>query len=164
MKSASVPPVLSVLHIQSFWHIYHVFPNLLRSIYLPSLLCKTFCRTHENDKWFLFPPRSRFTNAASLAAHKSEHDRLAASPEAKPAAVKVVKTPTAKNNPADGGEVKATCPECHKTFRRHFNMKIHVDRVSKTIFLSVCPTSTSTDWTRNSPDTGTCLPSRDSIS
>ena len=28
-----------------------------------------------------------------------------------------------------GGEVKATCPQCGQTFRRKFNMTIHIDRV-----------------------------------
>ena len=45
---------------------------------------------------------------------------------------KVSKTPVVNNKPAaTDEEVKATCPKCGKTFRRHFNMRIHVDRVSR---------------------------------
>lgn len=68
---------------------------------------------------------SRFTNPSSLAAHKEEHKVL----EKKPviANVKVVRSAPV-TTPAEGDEVKATCPQCHKTFRRLFNMRIHVDR------------------------------------
>ncbi len=40
-------------------------------------------------------------------------------------------TSAPENNkpPAAADEAKATCPQCGKTFRRHFNMRIHVDRV-----------------------------------
>ena len=88
----------------------------------------------------IFPP-FRFTNAASLSAHKADHDRdlFSTPPDAKTKkatpAVKVVKSSPSKAAAGaaaseGGGEVKATCPECHKTFRRQFNLKIHVDRVS----------------------------------
>merc|ERR1719471_1657928 len=71
-----------------------------------------------------------FTNPNSLAAHKEEHKVL----EKKPviANVKVVRSAPV-TTPAEGDEVKATCPQCHKTFRRLFNMRIHVDRVHKKI-------------------------------
>ena len=32
----------------------------------------------------------------------------------------------------DSSEVKATCPQCNQTFRRKFNMTIHIDRVRET--------------------------------
>ena len=35
------------------------------------------------------------------------------------------------NNNSSSGEVKATCPQCNQTFRRKFNLTIHIDRVSK---------------------------------
>ena len=35
-----------------------------------------------------------------------------------------------------GGEVKATCPQCGQTFRRKFNMTIHIDRV-ETVYPSI---------------------------
>ena len=35
------------------------------------------------------------------------------------------------NNNSTSGEVKATCPQCNQTFRRKFNLTIHIDRVSK---------------------------------
>ena len=31
----------------------------------------------------------------------------------------------------DSSEIKATCPQCNQTFRRKFNMTIHIDRVGK---------------------------------
>ena len=34
-----------------------------------------------------------------------------------------------------GGEVKATCPQCGQTFRRKFNMTIHIDRVETVILI-----------------------------
>ena len=35
------------------------------------------------------------------------------------------------NNNSSAGEVKATCPICNQTFRRKFNLTIHIDRVRK---------------------------------
>ena len=65
----------------------------------------------------------RFTNEKSLATHRDqEHSRNGAVKKPTAPAVKVVKPPSE-------GEVKATCSECNKTFRRHFNMRIHIDRV-----------------------------------
>ena len=32
---------------------------------------------------------------------------------------------------SESGEIKATCPQCNQTFRRKFNMTIHIDRVGK---------------------------------
>ena len=37
--------------------------------------------------------------------------------------------PHGDSSGAGGGEVKATCPQCNQTFRRKFNMTIHIDRV-----------------------------------
>ncbi len=73
-----------------------------------------------------------FTNSQSLEAHKQEH-KLGVL-EKKPVMTNVkVSKPT---KPAEGNEVKATCPQCHKTFRRLFNMKIHVDRVRLSVLSS----------------------------
>ena len=38
------------------------------------------------------------------------------------------------NNSSSPGEVKATCPQCNQTFRRKFNLSIHIDRVKITTF------------------------------
>jgi uncharacterized C2H2 Zn-finger protein len=56
-----------------------------------------------------------------------EHEGISdedAAIEKKPAA-----SSKAKETAATSGEAKATCPICSKTFRRHFNMRTHVNRV-----------------------------------
>lgn len=81
----------------------------------------------ETHKCQLCP--REFTNWSSLSAHKDEHKLSVLEKKPVMANAKVSK-PT---GPAEGEEVKATCPQCHKTFRRLFNMRIHVDRVHKKI-------------------------------
>ncbi len=96
-----------------------------------------------------------FTNAKSLSTHKEDHRReeeenakkrsadpsssssppakvvwSSSSPGAKASPSKKKSQPPENNKPpAKGDEAKAVCPHCNKTFRRHFNMRIHVDRV-----------------------------------
>ena len=74
----------------------------------------------ETHKCQLCP--REFTNEKSLSAHVSEHKSQRKA--------NLHNTTTNKGQPNKSpGEPKATCPQCKKTFRRHFNMRIHVDRV-----------------------------------
>jgi len=75
--------------------------------------------THKCD----LCPRE-FTSALALASHKEKH----ASEPPPPAVDDVNKRPKTQTEP-EGAEVKATCPQCGKHFRRHSNMRTHVDRV-----------------------------------
>ena len=94
---------------------------------------------------------NRFTNEKSLTQHKEEHAALIqkesenkrksapASLSSSGAIGKDAVTPSKKedgknngkqaNNNSSSGEVKATCPQCNQTFRRKFNLTIHIDRV-----------------------------------
>ena len=67
---------------------------------------------------------SRFTNLQSLAAHEMEHEDF--SDAEKP----VVEKKPVKPSKMDSAEAKAVCPICFKTFRRLFNMRTHINRVS----------------------------------
>ncbi len=49
---------------------------------------------------------------------------------------KKLAAPKAKETAATSGEVKATCPICFKTFRRHFNMRTHVNRVRNCVIIN----------------------------
>ena len=87
----------------------------------------------------------RFTNEKSLAQHTEEHASAMAnelvesknnSSQLTPSTQDVAKKEDKKTGKLDspnatnaGGEVKATCPQCGQTFRRKFNMTIHIDRV-----------------------------------
>ena len=98
---------------------------------------------------------NRFTNEKSLTQHKEEHAALIqkesenkrksapASLSSSGAIGKDAITQSKKedgknngkqaNNNSSSGEVKATCPQCNQTFRRKFNLTIHIDRVSHLI-------------------------------
>lgn len=80
-----------------------------------------------------------FVTEHALLKHITEHNNVS-SPNPNPnnaagkTAKKVSSTSAVKNSsksPAKDDEVKATCPQCNQTFRRLFNMRTHVDRVSK---------------------------------
>ena len=99
---------------------------------------------------------NRFTNEKSLTQHKEEHAALIqkesenkrksapASLSSSGAIGKDAITPSKKedgknngkqaNNNSSSGEVKATCPQCNQTFRRKFNLTIHIDRVGQLFF------------------------------
>ena len=99
---------------------------------------------------------NRFTNEKSLTQHKEEHAALIqkesenkrksapASLSSSGAIGKDANTPNKKedgknngkqaNNNSSSGEVKATCPQCNQTFRRKFNLTIHIDRVGQLFF------------------------------
>ena len=79
----------------------------------------------------------RFTNEKSLEQHKEEHKasilREKDNKKISPVIVNKdsVSNKKEENGKPDSGEVKATCPQCNQTFRRKFNMTIHIDRVIK---------------------------------
>jgi hypothetical protein len=59
-----------------------------------------------------------------LTAHEFEHEDV--SDDEPPVAEK---KPAKSIKQETGGEMKASCPICSKTFRRLFNMKTHINRV-----------------------------------
>ena len=79
----------------------------------------------------------RFTNEKSLMAHKEEHKAaVLREKDNKRSAINLRKESPPDNKKSEqqqkseSGEIKATCPQCNQTFRRKFNMTIHIDRVS----------------------------------
>ena len=79
----------------------------------------------------------RFTNEKSLMAHQEEHKAaVLREKDNKRSAINLGKESPPSNKKSEqqqkieSGEIKATCPQCNQTFRRKFNMTIHIDRVS----------------------------------
>ena len=88
---------------------------------------------YELNEHFLI----KFTNEKSLTQHKEEHaatmlrdtenQKTPPAPPSKDGTNK--KGEKLNSTKQDSSEVKATCPQCNQTFRRKFNMTIHIDRV-----------------------------------
>lgn len=81
-----------------------------------------------------------FTNEKSLYSHIEDH-QIERERMEKERNLFNNKVPNSVNDkPPDNSEVKATCPQCNKTFRRLFNMRTHVNRVHNKVKPFTCNT------------------------